>query len=291
MVIDYYLTQRVNGPISITITDALNRVVREYTNVAPPRDTLMPNVPAYWLLQPTVLSTTLGMHRISWDLRYPTPPSLPFGYTGTLLDYTEFTLNWHSIPGQTPSLQPVGPLVVPGLYFVTLKVARGTMTRRAVVVADPRVGVPQAALAAQLQLMQRMVAGLASSNEGFTHLQQLHAALAARLAGTDEITVVARSLDSMAVALSTGPRGFGPSNRDLARRLTDMEYGDVNPTQSVIDAAETNCRDIEAALTAVRALTSGAMTRLNALLTRAQLGLLPAWNVPAGAACGIRSGN
>ena len=286
MIIDYYLKTPVNGPITLTIFDAAGKQIRQYSDVAPPPDTLMPNVPAYWLLQPTVLAKTAGAHRIAWDLRYPTPPSLPFGYTGTLLDYTEFTLNWHSIPGQTPSLQPVGPLVIPGTYLVTLQAGTINITRRVTVIADPRVGVPQAALAAQLQLMQRMVAGLASSNDGFTQLQRLRIAIAAL-----PPEMAPRSLDSTMAGLATGLRGFGPSNRDLARRLTDMEYGDVNPTQSVIDAVDTNCRDIEAALAASRALGSGAIANLNAMLIRARLTALPGWNVPAGPACGPRSGN
>ena len=39
-----------------------------------------------------VLPTTAGMHRVAWDLRYPDPPTLNYGYSGTLLDYREYTL-------------------------------------------------------------------------------------------------------------------------------------------------------------------------------------------------------
>ena len=293
-IIDYYLKGAATGPITLTISDLAGHVVREFSDVAPPADTLMPNVPAYWLQAPTVMSKAPGMHRIAWDLRYATPPSLPFGYTGTLLDYVEFTLNWHAIPGQTPSLQPVGPLVVPGTYNATLKVAGKSYAVRLVVIADPRVGVPQAALEAQLQLMQHMVAGLGTSNEGFTQLSRLRAALAALPAqvagktGASEITAAAQSLDASLPALITGPRGFGPSNRDLARRLTDMEYGDVQPSPSVIDAAETNCRDIDATVAAARQLQTTNVASLNALLATAQLRPLPATTLPAGNACGPR---
>jgi hypothetical protein len=221
------------------------------------------------------------MHRVAWDLRYPTPPSLPFGYTGTLLDYTEFTLNWHSIPGNTPSLQPVGPLVVPGDYTVTLMAGGTKVSRRVTVVPDPRVGVPQSALVAQLALMQRMIAGLAASNEGFTELARLRAAVA-ELNGKNlaaGAAAAARSFDSTLAVLATGPRGFGPSNRDLARRLTDMEYGDAQPTASVIEAAETNCRDITAALTRVKELESGPGAALNGILRAARVAEVPLWSV------------
>ncbi len=71
---------------------ARGHVIREFSSVAPPPDTTMPNVPEYWLQPPTVLSTTAGMHRVTWDLRYPDPPTLNYGYYGTLLDYREYTL-------------------------------------------------------------------------------------------------------------------------------------------------------------------------------------------------------
>lgn len=297
-IIDYYLKAPVSGPITLTIAELSGQVIREYSNVAPPADTLMPNVPAYWLLPPTVLSTSAGMHRIAWDLRYPTPPSLPFGYTGNLLDYTEFTLNWHAIPGQTPSLQPVGPLVVPGTYLVTLKAGSASYTQRLMVTADPRVGVPQAALVAQLQLMQRMVAGLAASSDGFTQLQRLRGAIAmlgaqaAGKAGAAEILAAAQSLDATIATIANGPRGgFGPSNRDLARRLTDMEYGDVQPTQSVIDAVESSCHEVDVAMASFRQLQATAIASLNTLLAQARLTQLPSWPAPTTPACGTRRGN
>ena len=60
----------------------------------------MANVPEYWLMPPPVMPTSAGMHRMTWDLRYPDPPTLNYGYNGTLLDYREYTLNWHATPGQ-----------------------------------------------------------------------------------------------------------------------------------------------------------------------------------------------
>ena len=88
-----------------------------------------PNVPEYWLLPPTVLPATAGMHRINWDLRYPDPPTLNYGYYGTLLDYREYTLSWHAIPGQTPRSTLVGPMVLPGTYTATLTVNGQKLSR------------------------------------------------------------------------------------------------------------------------------------------------------------------
>jgi len=79
-----------------------------------------------------VLSTAAGMHRINWDLRYPDPPTLNYGYYGTLLDYREYTLNWHATPGHTYRSTIVGIMVL----YLLLQVGcsghcRGSRSRRA----------------------------------------------------------------------------------------------------------------------------------------------------------------
>ena len=61
-----------------------------------------------------------------WDLRYPDPQTLPYGYYGNLLTYTEYTLTWHAVKGHTPRVQPPGPIAIPGTYHVELKVAHLT---------------------------------------------------------------------------------------------------------------------------------------------------------------------
>ena len=61
------------------------------------------------------------MNRFVWDLRYPPPLTLPYGYYGALLGYTVYTLADHAVPTDTPRQQPQGPLVVPGKYKVELR--------------------------------------------------------------------------------------------------------------------------------------------------------------------------
>ena len=75
------------------------------------------------------------MHRVAWDLRYPDPPTLNYGYNGTLLDYREYTLSWHAMPGQTPRSTLVGPMVLPGTYTAKLTVDGRSYTQPITVVA------------------------------------------------------------------------------------------------------------------------------------------------------------
>jgi hypothetical protein len=289
-IIDYYLGAAQAGAITLSISDAAGRTIREFSSVAPPRDTVMPNVPEYWLAPPTVLSTSAGMHRINWDLRYPDPPTLNFGYYGTLLDYREYTLNWHAIPGQTYRSTIVGMMVLPGTYILTLKAGGHTYTQPLIIVPDPRVHVPATALAAQFRLEQRMVAGLTASYEGFTYVQQVRDALA-RLpdrtrtaANADQISAAAKVLDAAFAPLANAE--FGIVHRDLGRRYSDQFIADALPTASVIAGVNAPCAQLDSAVLSVRKLQSTTVTQLNEMLVRDGVAALPSWNPPAPAACG-----
>jgi photosystem II stability/assembly factor-like uncharacterized protein len=286
-ILDYYLPASASGLVTLRITDAAGSVVREYSSVAPLPDTTMANVPSYWLGAPVVLSTTAGMHRIAWDLRYPDPPTLNYGYFGTALDYREYTLTWHAIPGKTPRSTLVGPMVLPGRYTVTLTVDGRSYTQRLEVVQDPRITVPAAALEAQFHLEQRMVAGIAATYHAMTFIDQVHAALAGTSSGqppqkADE----AQQIDKAMMALTSGPQSLGIAHRDLTRRLNDQLISDAEPTPSVIAGVDGPCRAIDAALEELRTLQATKIPVMNATRTHAGLAALPAWSPPPAPACG-----
>jgi len=290
-ILDYYLVAASPGEITLMISDGAGHIIREYSSVAPPPDTFMPNVPEYWLAPPVVLPTTAGMHRVAWDLRYPDPPTLNYGYSGTLLDYREYTLNWHALPGQTPRSTLVGPMVLPGTYTATLAVDGRSYSQTLTVVPDPRVPVSTAALDAQFQLQQRMVAGITATYHAFNYIQQLRDALSSRTKeGNDnaaaQIAASAEALDTALGPLANGPAGIGTAHRDLGRRLNDMLVGDAQPTPSVIAGVDGPCRAIDDALDSLRRLQSTSVAELNSSLARAGLAALPAWTPPAAPACG-----
>jgi hypothetical protein len=267
VVFDYSLPSNA-ASVTLTISDGAGKIVREYSSVAPPKDTTMPNVPEYWLMEPTVLPKTAGMHRVSWDLRYPDPPTLNFGYNGTLLTYREYTLNWHALPGQTYLSTLVGPMAPPGTYSAKLTVDGKSTTQPVTVVADPRVTVPAAGLAAQFQLQQRMVAGIAATYDAFNYMQKVRDALAGK---TDASS---KTLDTALTALQNGPAGVGVAHRDLGRRLNDQIPADVAPTPSVVAGVDGPCTAIDLALDGLR--------KLQATMDSS----LPRWSPPGAPACG-----
>ena len=290
-IFDYYLAGPASGTVTLSISDAAGHLIREFTSVAPPADTVMPNVPEYWLAKPTVLSATAGHHRVNWDLRYADPPTLNYGYYGTLLDYREYTLNWHATPGHTYRSTIVGMMVVPGTYTAKLTVNGRSYTQPVTIVPDPRVKVPAAALAAQFRLQQRMVAGLTASYRGFNYVAALRSALdsaesrsRATSAG-DRIALLASSLDTALARIGTG--GFGIVHRDLGRRYSDQFIADAMPTASVIAGVDAPCRQLDHDLASLAALKSR-IDELNDALRRAGAPALPSWAAPATPACGGR---
>jgi photosystem II stability/assembly factor-like uncharacterized protein len=267
VIFDYALPSDARS-VTLTISEATGKVVREYSSVAPPDDMTMPNVPEYWLMPPTVLAKTQGMHRVTWDLRYADPPTLNFGYSGTLLTYREYTLNWHALPGQTYRSTLVGPLVLPGRYSARLTVDGKSYTQPVDVIPDPRVDTSPAALVAQFLLQQRMVAGIAVTFDAFNYIQKVRDALRGK---TDSAS---RTLDGALDVLQNGPAGVGAAHRDLGRRLNDQIPADVGPTASVVAGVDAPCAAIDTALEGLRKL----QTTMDASL--------PRWTPPAAPACG-----
>ncbi|MGH9481282.1 MAG: WD40/YVTN/BNR-like repeat-containing protein, partial [Terriglobales bacterium] len=290
-VIDYYLPSPAQGPMTLAIYDSAGRLVNQYMNVAPPPDNSPPNVPEYWFKPPAVLNPAAGMHRFVWDMRCPTPKALTYSYYGNMLDYTEYTLTWHAILGHTPRQQPVGPLAIPGVYQVKLTVNGQTYSRPLTVKNDPRSPAGQPDLEAQLRLEQRVMAGLETTYAVYYQIDRVRQALAAIPAsagGNGGLAEAAAGLERQLAPLAagTGNSGFGVANRDLARRLQDLEFGDYNPTASDTAAVEASCSQITQAAATLEQLNRSAVPQLNQLLAAAQQAPLPPITPPPGAPCG-----
>ncbi len=144
---------------------------------------------------------------------------------------------------------------------------------------DPRAPVlAGAALVAQLQLQQRMVAGLSTTFDAVNYLERLTAALAARAkdaegkTGAVEIGAAIKAINVVVTTLETGPAGLGPAHRDLGRRLNDQVVGDEQPTPSIVAGVDAPCvASIDAAIVGLRTLQSSTIAPLDALLAKTGL--------------------
>src|SRR5690242_1760796 len=160
-ILDHVLRAPARGRVTLRITDPRGQLVREYTSDAAAPDPSMPNVPMYWFAPPDAdrLPVSTGAHRVVWDLRYPTPPSLDYGADGEPATSVSYGIIATAIAGQSPRRQPVGPLAVPGRYQAALTVDGQTLTGTIDVRPDPRVTVTPADFDASLGWQLSLVAG------------------------------------------------------------------------------------------------------------------------------------
>ena len=295
-ILDYYLKQVPAGEITLTITDDQGNLVRRFSSTVQAEDAKMPppNVPRYWLASPEALPKKAGVNRFAWDLRYPSPPALPYSYYGNLINYTEFTLADHAIPGETPRRFPQGPLAVPGNYTVELQAGDQSYRQTLAVKADPRVPASSADLADQLLQERRISSGLKATFDGFHEVEALRSALAERekaLGGdaNKEAADSAKALEKKINTVADGTRdapGLGPVNRDLARLATALESSDVKPSETAQAAVEESCKTLDADLGAWRDLKAKDVVAFNAMLEQHKLAALPmAANLPAEGGC------
>lgn len=157
----YQLSQVASGPLTITIRDAAGKLIRTLSSLPSPqlesfaREPL--NVPDYWKEPLHRLPTSVGMHRVHWDLRYERP------------DLGAMALPMTAIFHRTPP-SPEGPLVLPGQYSVTLGVDGHEYARSLTVINDPRFGQGAAVMASlsaahglQMQIMAALQAAHAAA--------------------------------------------------------------------------------------------------------------------------------
>jgi photosystem II stability/assembly factor-like uncharacterized protein len=282
-IVDYFLKSTPRD-IKLSIYDSQNNLVREYSTIPPIYDTAPANVPSYWFASAPVLSTQPGLNRFVWDLRYPAPKTLRYGYFGGHLDYIEYTLSDHAIPGETPRDQPQGPLVVPGTYSVVLEVDGETYKEPLIVTLDPRVRVSQADLIHQLEVQKSILSQMAVSYEAYDQVGMLRATLRERekSVGTSaemkDIADAIKTLDEQAAKLDEGiPKdlGLGPLNRELSRLASMIESSDARPAAPLESAVKQSCQDLTRKLGEWRELNQKKIPTVDERLAKSELPPLP----------------
>lgn len=279
-ILNYYLKTVPSGEITLTINDAQGNVVRTYSSKAEPtKEDLPKNVPDYWLAPAAVLPTNVGLNRFAWDLRYPDPPALRYGYYGEKLPYQEFTLTDHAVPGKTPHQIPQGPLVVPGEYEAVLNVAGKTYGQKITVGMDPRIKVSQADLIEHLNLQRKLTQAMAETYNRYNEVTairkdvvQRQKALvqntAAKGAG-DALRAFEKDLDSFETGTEEAP-GFGALNRELTRLVTMVEEGDALPAKTIVAASQEDLASLDKVRAQWQKVKAERLAAVNSLLQKYQ---------------------
>ncbi len=131
-IIDYYLAEAMESPVTLEILDAAGKVIRAYSSLDKPYSIPKVNIPEYWIRPQEILSGTRGAHRFVWDMHY-TPISVTPAYAIA------------AIYGQTAP-NDSSPWVMPGSYTVRLTAGGKAYTQPLTIKKDPRVKTPDVEL-------------------------------------------------------------------------------------------------------------------------------------------------
>ncbi|MGB8476832.1 MAG: hypothetical protein WCE61_22355 [Candidatus Acidiferrum sp.] len=234
-IVDYFLGQAAEGPVTLEILDAQSKVVRRYASTDKPdlteKELESQLIPPYWVRMPKILSTAAGMHRWVWDLHYTTPLSTRFGYPIS------------AVPGDTPRV-PQGPVALPGQYTVRLTVNGHTYNEPLVVKMDPRVKTPRAGLVEMFQLEKRMASIMTESTEDVTQARSAHEQLQKLLPqASGSLAEAISALDKKVSELLGGGGGFfaPPSPKPTLSRANGEAsslYGEVGRADATPTAAQ-----------------------------------------------------
>jgi photosystem II stability/assembly factor-like uncharacterized protein len=169
VVIDYYLKQPARN-VQLQIFDAKRNLVRSYSS-APiaPLEQPLPPTSAFWARPSRPLPITAGEHRVSWNMRYPTPPALFFDQSSG------------AVPEDTP-FTPEGPMALPGSYTVKLTVDGVSYTQPVLLKQDPRLDNSPAAMDGmrrQLTLSRQIISVMSASKNAYEQGNALDAKLSA----------------------------------------------------------------------------------------------------------------
>ena len=280
-VLQYFEKFPSKSELTLDIYDQQGILVRHFSTRAIGETIPPPNVPEYWFYPPATLPNQAGINRFIWDLRYPHPTTLPYGYFGARLKYTEYTVPDHAVPGETPRLQPPGPLVAPGTYDLVFTREGKSYKQKLQVLPDPRVHIGAADYAAQLVLSLKLCALMEETARSFQAVLGLHAEFDSRkkalpASPSKNLNDAVADFDKQLHALEDGgpeAPGFGVLNRDFGHDLVMVQSADLKPGESAYRTVADSCNAI--------AKNTAAWSKLNAETIPALNKLLAAQSVPA----------
>jgi photosystem II stability/assembly factor-like uncharacterized protein len=270
--IDYSLPAAVQGPVTLEVVDAQNKVVRRYASndasEATQQELEKQLIPLYWLRMPATLPATEGMHRWVWDLHEAAPTATHYEYPIS------------AVPHDTPRT-PQGVLALPGEYTVRLTANGHAMTAPLTVKMDPRVTTSRADLESLYHAQSELSAMVTSSAKAALQAHSAREQIAKLLPGvSQELKQPLKELDDQLSALLAGKEdtahpeeapGLDEMAGNLLALYTQVGQADAAPT----DAQQTARKHLAEELGEVQAKWDGlkntAIPQMNRKLGTAHL--------------------
>jgi photosystem II stability/assembly factor-like uncharacterized protein len=267
-VIDYWLAA-ASKRVELEIRDGSGALVRRYSSdESEPAAAAERYFSADWILPAPVLPATAGMHRFTWDLRYPRPRS------------TEYEYSISSAYGTGVPVVPEGPVAAPGDYRVLLRVDGREYAAPLKVVADPRVPVDAASLAAALNfsrdahdLLSRHYAAAAQ----FEFVSERVSELRISQAANTQVAGALEAFEKKASALDHGSgdsldnldlEDIGGTLRSIASQVEATDRAPTEPQRRVLAEAR---QRLDRAVALWDDVRGADLPRLNAALSSAGL--------------------
>ncbi|MDE2462304.1 MAG: exo-alpha-sialidase [Alphaproteobacteria bacterium] len=263
-IIDYWLPAHTQGSVTLEIRDAKGTLVRSFSSAILQKD---PPANRYfakgWIKPPQQLSAAAGAHRFVWNLRYARPEAVSYGYSIAAV--------W----GKDTPIDPRGAFVLPGSYTVTLSADGVHQTVPLEVKEDPRVGVTEAALQAELALSMKISAASREATTDYTQeAYLLHRLDTLRHKGQEP------ELGALRAALKPeGTPSFANADSKLIRIEVALESADAAPTAVQQQFVEDGISELKVAERNFAEAIKGPLARLN--VARQRQGLAPIILPPA----------
>jgi photosystem II stability/assembly factor-like uncharacterized protein len=243
-ILDYWLREDADGPLTIEILDSAGNLVRRYSSQDGTEgvEEKSLDVPMYWIRPSTILGNRAGHHRLVWDLHYPAPSA------------SERVYPISAVYRDTAAV-PAGPWAACGQYAVRLTCRGHELKQPLSVRMDPRVTTPESVLLANSAMARKCWRGMNEVNGMLTELKAVRDQVPAlaKEAGKRPIAGDIASFDEKAKKLAGTPVPWfifyflgGPGNREsslnrlygeLGRILHVIDDADAELTHTVVDTA------------------------------------------------------
>ncbi|HTR97244.1 MAG TPA: hypothetical protein VMH61_05030 [Candidatus Acidoferrales bacterium] len=229
-VIDYWLSSRLESPVTLTVADAHGRIVRRFSSADPPdTTTARPYFESAWVAPPAAFPGTPGVHRFVWDLRRARP------------DAPGYHFSIAAVRSAGTPVEPAGPFVLPGHYTLTLSAGARHASAPLEVRGDPRLHLAPGALEAQERLALAIDSTMAEA------MAARRAVAAARARAGSALS--AALADSLAAVADRGDACFTGVANVLAGISEQVEAADTAPgsgARAVYAACARRVADLEA---------------------------------------------
>jgi photosystem II stability/assembly factor-like uncharacterized protein len=224
----YYLKSPAQAEVKLEVLDAKGQAVRSYSSKDQPfHPPTPPAFPMYWIRPQGPPSTSAGMHRFVWDIRYAAPSIAQPGYSMSTAAGTD-----------TPR-EPEGPQALPGSYQVRLTVDGKSYTRPFKLGMDPRVKTPEEGLEWQFKMQEALIRMMRDASQ---MIEEIHAAArAGKISADDEKQLAGAPRQRGQVEAQEEAGQSAPLARvlgNMAQLLVAIDSADAKPTQQEMDAVE-----------------------------------------------------